>query len=308
MGVLSNIVSSQIDIHKLYGGVVPEIASRNHAMAILGVCKEALDVAGVTLDDITHFASVTEPGLRGAVMIGRVFGEGLAMALNKPFIPINHLHGHMASVAIDNDVPMPHLSLLVSGGHTSLYRVNSWQDIQLLVTTADDAVGEAFDKVAKILGLEYPGGVQIERKAQEFFGHCERSEAIQHQQDVPALGTSCFRFISALGLSANPPALSLEQTVQYHRHILAVACSFQHEAAVAVAYDNAGFGEVFHRFYRPVCHLAMVVEILEAFAFSVVFAEFVKDCERSVNKCQHFLTCQRAVRIKPVAADSVGYA
>ena len=186
--VLSNVISSQIDIHKLYGGVVPEIASRNHAMAVLGVCEEALEQAGVTLDGVTKIAAVTKPGLRGAVMVGQVFGESLATARKLPFIPVNHLAGHIASVAIPNEketdknsdstalqkidfrLSFPFLSLLVSGGHTSLYKVKKWNDIGLLCETSDDAVGECFDKVAKILGLEYPGGVKIEKLAKEYKG------------------------------------------------------------------------------------------------------------------------------------------
>jgi len=163
--VLSNVISSQIDIHKLYGGVVPEIASRNHAMSLMGVCEEALARANVTLADITHVCATTHPGLRGAVMCGEVFGKSLAQGLKVPFIAVNHLAGHIASVALSERATPPFLCLLVSGGHTSLYKVNKWNDIKLLVQTADDAVGECFDKVAKMLGLEYPGGVQIARQA-----------------------------------------------------------------------------------------------------------------------------------------------
>ena len=188
--VRSNVVSSQIEIHKLYGGVVPEIASRNHAMAILGVCEEAIERAGIKLSDVTHVAATTFPGLRGAVMVGQIFGQSLANALRVPFIPVNHLDGHMASVLLSEKTPGAgappplgkgedfekredlgnggFLSLLVSGGHTALYHVKSWGEKVLLCETADDAVGEAFDKVAKVLGLEYPGGVKIEALAREF--------------------------------------------------------------------------------------------------------------------------------------------
>ena len=217
--ILSNVISSQIDIHRLYGGVVPEIASRNHAMAILGVCREALDIAKVTLNDITHVASVVEPGLRGAVMIGRVFGEGLAVSLGIPFIPINHLTAHIASVAIDNDVKTPFMTLLVSGGHTSLYLVDSWNNIKLLSQTMDDAVGECFDKVAKILGLEYPGGVKIEQLAKEynddmitFVNNPTRKDGSSYS----GLKTAVLNYVKA-----NPDADKA-----------AVAKSFQHEAVM----------------------------------------------------------------------------
>ena len=168
--VLSNVVSSQIDIHKLYGGVVPEIASRNHAMNILGVCNQALEQAGVDVSDITKVAATTHPGLRGAVMVGQIFGESFASARQIPFVAINHLAGHIASVVFGNDVQFPFMSLLVSGGHTSLYLVKSWQDIKLVCETMDDACGEAFDKVAKILGLEYPGGVKIQELSKKHKG------------------------------------------------------------------------------------------------------------------------------------------
>ena len=172
---LSNVISSQIDIHKLYGGVVPEIASRNHAMAILGVAREAITQAEVTLADVTEVAGTTEPGLRGAVMCGQIFAESLAHALNVPFCPVNHLAAHIVSPlcarkSIAAAPKFPILSLLVSGGHTALYLVRAWSDIQLVTQTADDAIGEAFDKVAKILGLPYPGGVRIEALAREYCG------------------------------------------------------------------------------------------------------------------------------------------
>jgi N6-L-threonylcarbamoyladenine synthase len=157
---MSNIISSQVDIHKLYGGVVPEIASRNHAMAILGCAQTALNGAGVKMGDISRICATTEPGLRGAVMVGQIFGESLANATQKPFEKINHLCAHIASVFIntDTDFAPPFLALVASGGHTALYHVRAWDDINLVTQTVDDAVGEAFDKVAKILGLPYPGG------------------------------------------------------------------------------------------------------------------------------------------------------
>ena len=171
LNVLSNVVSSQIEIHKLYGGVVPEIASRNHVLAIQTVCEEALNQAGKIFGNLTDIAATTQPGLRGAVMVGHVFGESLANALDIPFTEVNHLAGHIASVAITyKDLKPPFLSLLVSGGHTSLYKINNWQDVHMLCETTDDACGEAFDKVAKMLGLGYPGGVQIQHVAEQSKG------------------------------------------------------------------------------------------------------------------------------------------
>lgn len=164
--ILSNVIISQIEIHQTFGGVVPEIAARNHIENILPVLDEALRKANVTINQIDQIAATTEPGLPGAVMVGRVFGKSLANALNLPFFAVNHLHGHMASLRLSNpNLQPPMLCLLVSGGHTILYRVNEKWEIRTLCTTADDAVGEAFDKVARVLGLAYPGGPKISQHA-----------------------------------------------------------------------------------------------------------------------------------------------
>lgn len=164
--ILSNVIISQIEIHQNYGGVVPEIAARNHIENILPVLDEALRKANLSLDMIDQVAATTEPGLPGAVMVGRVFGKSLANALDVPFIAVNHLHGHMSSLRLSNsDLQLPMLCLLVSGGHTILYAVNENWETQMLCTTVDDAVGEAFDKVARVLGLSYPGGPKISQNA-----------------------------------------------------------------------------------------------------------------------------------------------
>lgn len=164
--ILSNVIISQIEIHQAFGGVVPEIAARNHIENILPVLDEALRKANLTLDQIDQIAATTEPGLPGAVMVGRVFGKSLANALNIPFVSVNHLHGHMASLRLSHaDIKPPMLCLLVSGGHTILYQVNERWETKVLCTTADDAVGEAFDKVARVLGLTYPGGPKISQNA-----------------------------------------------------------------------------------------------------------------------------------------------
>lgn len=165
-GILSNVIISQIEIHQMYGGVVPEIAARNHIENILPVLDEALHKANLSLDQIDQVAATTEPGLPGAVMVGRVFGKSLANALNVPFVSVNHLYGHMASLRLSNsNLQPPMLCLLVSGGHTILYQVNQNWENKMLCTTADDAVGEAFDKVARVLGLAYPGGPKISQYA-----------------------------------------------------------------------------------------------------------------------------------------------
>lgn len=164
--ILSNVIISQIDIHQAFGGVVPEIAARNHIENILPVLDQALQQAQITPQQIDQVAATTQPGLPGAVMVGRVFGKSLANALDVPFVAVNHLHGHMASLRLSNpDLQPPMLCLLVSGGHTILYQVNENWETKMLCTTADDAVGEAFDKVARVLGLAYPGGPKISAHA-----------------------------------------------------------------------------------------------------------------------------------------------
>jgi N6-L-threonylcarbamoyladenine synthase len=169
--VLSNIVSSQIDIHKKYGGVVPEIASRNHIEDIVPVLDTALRSAGVELKQIAGVFAAAEPGLPGAVMVGRTFAESLAVALNVKYGAINHLYGHIASLKLTNKgLQPPFLALLVSGGHTAVYSVGAGWETKLLIATADDAAGECFDKVGRVLGMEYPAGAKVSKEAEKYSG------------------------------------------------------------------------------------------------------------------------------------------
>lgn len=164
--ILSNIVASQIETHKLYGGVVPEIASRAHADVISSITYEALDTAGVTLDDIDAVAVTVMPGLIGALLVGVNFAKALAIANNKPLIPVNHIYGHIAAnYFVHEDLKPPFLALVASGGHTSLIRVNGYTDFKTVGRTRDDAIGEAFDKVGRVMGLPYPGGAEMDRLA-----------------------------------------------------------------------------------------------------------------------------------------------
>lgn len=168
--VLSNIVSSQIDIHKLYGGVVPEIASRNHIKNISGVLTEALESAGKTLQDIDAVAVTYGAGLVGALLVGVNFAKTLAYALNVPLIAVSHVHGHIGANYISyQELTPPFLCLMVSGGHTAIIEVQDYCKFNLIGSTVDDSVGECFDKVARVLGLSYPGGPNIDRLAKE--GH-----------------------------------------------------------------------------------------------------------------------------------------
>ena len=164
--ILSHALAGQEDHHRAFGGVVPEIAARAHAELMTPLVETALADAGLTLNDIDAIAATAGPGLIGGVMVGLVTAKALAMASGKPLIAVNHLEGHALSPRlIDADLEFPYLLLLVSGGHCQLLRVNGVGDYNRLATTIDDAVGEAFDKTAKILGLGFPGGPAVERAA-----------------------------------------------------------------------------------------------------------------------------------------------
>lgn len=165
--ILSNIISSQIDIHAKYGGVVPEIASRQHILTINSILAEALSEAKVTKDDIDAIAVTYAPGLQGALLVGITTAKTIAWLWNKPLIPVNHLEGHIYSVLLENDISAPMITLLVSGGHTEIIHFEEHGKYKLIGKTKDDAVGEAFDKVARLLELPYPGGPYIDKLAKE---------------------------------------------------------------------------------------------------------------------------------------------
>ena len=166
-GLLSNELYSQVDLHAWHGGVIPELASRLHMEKIGIIVQTALDKAGVILADIDAVAVTSKPGLPGALMIGVSFAKALAFAENKKLIGINHLEGHVFSACIEQTVPFPFLCLTVSGGHTSLYLVTNFGEYQSIGHTIDDAAGEAFDKIAKLMHLPYPGGPVIEKLAEQ---------------------------------------------------------------------------------------------------------------------------------------------
>lgn len=165
--ILSNVVATQIPFHQIYKGVVPEIASRKHAEWILPVVRQALSDANLKLEDVDAIASTNRPGLMGSLMVGLTFGKTLAYSVNKPFIAVNHMLGHLYAAHLQNDIAYPYLGLLVSGGHSIICKVNNFDDIEVLGTTVDDSVGEAFDKVSKFYGLGYPGGVIIDNLAKK---------------------------------------------------------------------------------------------------------------------------------------------
>ena len=191
--ILSNVVATQIPFHPIYKGVVPEIASRKHAEWILPVVRQALEQANMSLNQVDAIAATNRPGLMGSLLVGLTFGKTLAWSLNKPFIAINHMLGHLYAAHLVQDIPYPYLGLLVSGGHTIICKVNGFDDLEILGTTVDDSVGEAFDKVSKFYGLGYPGGVVIDNLAKK--GNAEAAhfpvpklDKEEHRYDVSFSG------------------------------------------------------------------------------------------------------------------------
>ena len=165
--ILSNIVSSQTDVHKEFGGVVPELAARSHIEKIDLIAKKAINESGIKLEDLDGVAATAGPGLIVCLSVGLSFGKAVASSLNKPFIAVNHLEGHALSPKLNSSLNYPYLLLLISGGHTQFLSVQGLSKYKRLGTTIDDAVGEAFDKTAKLLGIEFPGGPQIEEYAKK---------------------------------------------------------------------------------------------------------------------------------------------
>jgi len=164
---LSNVIASQVDVHARYGGVVPELASRKHLEAISVVIDEALEQAGVVLDQIEGVTVTRGPGLVGALLVGLSVAKAIAFARDLPLVGVHHIEGHILAPLLEHEIAFPYLALAVSGGHSHLYRVDGIGRYTVLGRTLDDAAGEAFDKVAKLVGLPYPGGVRIDRLAAE---------------------------------------------------------------------------------------------------------------------------------------------
>lgn len=175
-GLLSNALFSQVDLHRAFKGVMPEIASRNQLEKINPIVQAALDMANLSLDDIDVVAVTNKPGLPGSLLVGVCFAKSIAWAAGKKLIGVNHLEGHAFSAFLGNDIPFPHICITASGGHTSIYLVKNFGDYEILGQTVDDAAGEAFDKIARMIGLPYPGGPEIEKLArqvefQDFFSY-----------------------------------------------------------------------------------------------------------------------------------------
>lgn len=224
--ILSSVVSSQIAVHRPYGGVVPELASRKHIEAIVPVVKQALSDADIDKRRLDAVALTQGPGLVGALLVGFSFGRAYAYALGIPWIGVDHLKGHVNAVFLEPDPPpFPFVSLLVSGGHSSLYHVLSHTRMELMGQTRDDAAGEAYDKVAKMLGLGYPGGIAIDRLAKEGTPGVVRFPR-------PYLDKSAYDF-SFSGLKSAVRRYIEQNPKQYRQQTADIAAEFQ-EAVVDV--------------------------------------------------------------------------
>ena len=223
--ILSNVVATQIPFHQIYKGVVPEIASRKHAEWILPVVRQALTESNLTLDDIDAIAATNRPGLMGSLLVGLSFGKTLAWSCNKPFIAVNHMLGHMYAAHLSNDIQYPYLGLLVSGGHSIIAKVNGFDDLEVLGTTIDDSVGEAFDKVSKYYDLGYPGGVIIDKLAQ-------KGDAKAYSFPLPKLDKGDHRYdVSFSGLkTAVIHQSDMFLNDGYERSLENIAASFQETA------------------------------------------------------------------------------
>lgn len=205
---LSNIVSSQVDIHTRFGGVVPEVASRNHITAIDNVVKLALEKANCTLSDIDAIAVTYGAGLIGSLLVGVSYAKGLAYATKKPLIAVNHIYGHIAGNYLSfTELEPPFICLLVSGGHTAIIKVDEYNHHELIGTTLDDAVGECFDKVARVLGLGYPGGPEVSALAEKGTANIEfvkASDSLGYNFSFSGKKTAVINYIHKLE-QANKP-------------------------------------------------------------------------------------------------------
>jgi len=226
-GILSSEVASQVDIHAPYGGVVPELASRNHNLWLRPLIARTLEQAGVAIDSIGAVAATSGPGLASSLLIGDTTGKAIAAALDIPFFSINHLEGHLLSPFIGSTGPVPrHVALIVSGGHTLLVEAEGVAQYRLLGTTKDDAAGEAFDKAGKMLGLPYPGGPEIDRLARE-----GNPEAFRFPRSM--LGSGDFAF-SFSGLKTSVYYLLEKRTEPPRGQELADICASFQAAVVEV--------------------------------------------------------------------------
>jgi len=229
ISILGSVVSSQVEVHHLYGGVVPELASRKHIESIVPVVDQAISKAGLSLTQIDAIAVTRGPGLVGALLVGFSFAKALAYALGIPWVGVNHLEGHINSVFLEEDPPaFPFVALLASGGHTSIYYVTDHITLELMGQTRDDAAGEAFDKVAKVLDIGYPGGGVVDRLAKQ--GDPSRIKFPRSYLDKASFDFS----FSGIKTAVNTYAASHRDQIQ--EHIPDIAAGFQEAVMEVLTY------------------------------------------------------------------------
>jgi N6-L-threonylcarbamoyladenine synthase len=265
--ILSNIILSQL-VHKGYGGVVPEIASREHLKAIIPVYEEALRQAGVSLDEISLIAATYGPGLVGALLVGLNFAKGIAAGRNIPFVAVNHLEGHIAANFLAYpELPPNHLTLIISGGHTSLVLIDGFGRYRILGQTKDDAVGEAYDKIAKILGFGYPGGAEIDRISKE-----GNRKYFKFPRGVIKEDSYNFSYSG------------LKTAVAFHVQSLTPEYLAQHKADIAASFQEAAIEVLVHKTLRAVDEFqALAVTLSGGVASNSRLKELMSERLNSVN-------------------------
>lgn len=254
--IKSNIIASQVDTHRLYGGVVPEIASRAHIEAISSITYEALEVAGVSLSQIDLVAVSSNPGLIGALLVGVNFAKALAVSNDIPLVAVDHIKGHIASAYLSEQTPKPpFVALAASGGHTAIYKMDSYTEIKLLGTTRDDAIGESFDKIGRMIGIPYPAGKGFDALSKEgfieatgdgenFYKKYKKSEAYKRADMVlpsPALrdGSLDFSFSGLKTAAINLLHRFEQRTDELPRALFAARYTYEAVEAVALKIDMA---------------------------------------------------------------------
>ena len=255
--IKSNIIASQVDVHRLYGGVVPEIASRAHIEAISSITYEALESAGVTLSEIDLVAVTANPGLIGALLVGVNFAKALAVSNNIPLVAVDHIKGHIASAYLcDGEIPKPpFVALAASGGHTAIYKMETYTDISMLGTTLDDAIGESFDKIGRMIGIPYPAGrgfdelsregfIEATGDSESFYSKYKKSDAYKDREMAlpsPALrdGTLNFSFSGLKTAAINLLHRYEQRGLELPRALFAARYTYEAVEAVALKIDAA---------------------------------------------------------------------
>ena len=240
----SNIIASQVDIHALYGGVVPEIASRAHIEAISKITYEALDTAGVTISDIGAICVTNGPGLIGALLVAVNFAKSLAFANNIPLVPVDHIKGHVAANYLTHtELEPPFLALVVSGGHTSFFDVKSYTEFEEIASTRDDAAGECFDKIGRVMGLPYPGGAAMDKLATQ-----GDKNAIQFPSPAISKDTLDFSFSGLKTAVVNYLNTKSQKGEEIQKENVAASCTHSIvkaiKAKVACALDKTGYKKI----------------------------------------------------------------